>query len=92
MGCISSREDEESEFVIMLEKAKTTGGKYEDVQFPANKTSLIKDWNSGDPEIQGLVETWEKFEWIRVSEIASLNDDEGKLKVFAGKIEPNDIK
>ena len=35
---------------------------------------------------------WKTFEWIRASEIPSLNDDEGKLAVFAGNIEPADIK
>jgi len=50
-----------------------------DPKFPAAKESLIKDWASSDPEIEGLVETWEKYEWIRASEIKSLNDDEGKL-------------
>lgn len=35
---------------------------------------------------------WKTYEWIRASEIPSLNDDEGKLSVFAGNIEPADIK
>ena len=35
---------------------------------------------------------WAKIEWIRASEIPELNDDEGELKVFADKVEPNDIK
>ena len=78
MGICASR-DKDSEYFNSLEQAQATGGKYMDPKFPAAKESLIKDWASSDPEIQGLVETWEKYEWIRASEIKSLNDDEGKL-------------
>lgn len=60
MGICASRE-KDSEYYLQLDQARASGGKFEDAKFPAAKESLIKDWASSDPEIQGLVETWEKY-------------------------------
>ena len=53
---------------------------------------MIDNWKDTSPEVASLVKDWKKIEWIRASEIASLNDSDGKLSVFAGAIEPADIK
>ena len=68
------------------------GEKFYDKKFPPTDTSLINDWNSQDEDVLENKDEWSKIEWLRPTEIPELNDDEGELKVFAGKIEPNDIK
>ena len=68
------------------------GKPFKDEEFPAASQSLIENWKDKSDDIQALVGDWKKYEWIRASEIPSLNDDEGKLAVFAGNIEPADIK
>ena len=50
---------------------------------------MIEDWTDQPPEI---LARWSKIEWIRADQIQSLNDGKESLKVFQGKIEPNDIK
>ena len=62
----------------MLEQAKNDGNQFTDAEFPAAKESLIKDWESTDPEIQALVPDWEKYEWIRASQIKTLNGQDGE--------------
>jgi len=42
--------------------------------------------------VQDKVKLWRSFEWIRATEIPSLNDDEGKLQVFFNEVSPSDIK
>lgn len=42
--------------------------------------------------MQDKVKLWRSFEWIRATEIPSLNDDEGKLQVFFNEVSPSDIK
>jgi len=66
--------------------------KYCDDSFPANKKSLINDWNDPADDIQEKVPDWKDFEWIRASEIEELNDDEGILAVFQDDVTPSDIK
>jgi hypothetical protein len=34
--------------------------------------------------VVSIKKEWKTYEWIRASEIPSLNDDEGKLSVFSG--------
>ena len=53
---------------------------------------MIVDWSSQDEDVLENKDEWKKIEWIRATEIPELNDDEGELKVFANKVEPNDIK
>ena len=73
------------------EEVKDEGTKYVDKSFPADRQSLIEDWN--EAEVQEYVEDWSKYTWIRASEIEGLNDKvEGKLQIFKDKIEPGDIK
>lgn len=66
--------------------------KFKDDSFPPTKESLINDWNDQSDDIQEKVEPWAEFTWIRADEIEELNDDEGKLKIFAGDISPQDIQ
>ena len=58
--------------------------------FPPNEFSLISDWEEG--EVQDKVQLWRSFEWVRATEVPSLNDDEGKLQVFFNEVSPSDIK
>ena len=68
------------------------GKPYFDKDFPAKDTSLIENWDDKSEDITSIKNEWKTYEWIRASQIPSLNDDEGKLAVFAGNIEPADIK
>ena len=77
-------------FQQTLQKCK--GKVFSDKDFLPNKNSLIPNWNDPSDEIQSLVPTWKNYKWLRTSDIASLNDDEGKLEIFFGEIEPTDIK
>ena len=74
---------------VMQECAKTQS-KYTDESFPPTETSLINDWE--EEEVQDKVRLWRQFEWIRATEIAELNDEEGKLAVFQNEVTPSDIK
>lgn len=90
MGICCSRDENDYKYVISQCKSKNE--KFIDKKFPPEPSSLINDWNSNDPDVLENKEEWKKIEWIRATEIPELNDDEGQLKVFADKIEPNDIK
>ena len=61
-----------------------------DTSFPPNENSLISDWD--DDNVQDKVRLWRQFEWKRASTIDDLNDNEGKLNIFADDVTPNDIK
>ena len=63
---------------------------FTDTSFPPNENSLISDWD--DENVQDKVRLWRQFEWRRASAIEDLNDDEGKLKICADDVTPNDIK
>ena len=89
-NCCSSRDDDK--FYKNIEECIAKNKKFEDRDFPPSHTSLIEDWDSTDADVMNNKEEWSKIEWHRATDIPELNDDEGKLKVFAGKIEPNDIK
>ena len=67
-------------------------GKYTDNDFKADRYRLIPDWDDIHEETQALIPVWNTYKWLRTNEIPSLNDDDGKLEVFAGAIEPTDIK
>lgn len=60
---------------------------FTDKVFAANKSSLIE---RGQTSVSNI--PWNEIEWIRANEITELNDEEGALSVFAGGIQPNDIK
>ena len=61
--------------------------KYEDNTFPAEQKSII-DPNDIIDDLMDLGEV----EWKRATDIPALLDADGKLHIFSGKIEPNDIK
>lgn len=77
-------------FNEIFEEVKAKGEKYEDESFPPNEFSLISDWD--EPEVADKIKLWRTFEWVRATEIPSLNDDEGKLSVFFEEVSPKDIK
>ena len=82
----------EDKFTSIMETLRATGEKFHDDEFPAQASSLIVDWNDSSDDIQEIKDQWEKIEWIRAENITELNDNDEQLKVFQGKIEPNDIK
>ena len=77
-------------FQEIYEECKAKNTPYEDESFPPTEFSLISDWE--DEEVQDKVRLWRTFEWMRATEIPSLNDDEGKLQVFFNEVSPDDIK
>lgn len=66
----------------VLEECLWKGIKYTDESFPPEKKSLIYDWTDPSDDVQDKVEEWEKFTWVRATDIAELNDDEGQLAIF----------
>ena len=62
------------------------GEKYTDTNFPPTKKSLIEAGVNPGKTPFG------RMEWIRATEIAELNDDEGQLAIFADGVTPNDIR
>lgn len=66
-------------------------GLFVDQEFPSEKQSLIPNWDAPSGDI-GDIEDWERYIWIRSNEIESLKDENGEQAIFAGQIEPNDIK
>ena len=80
-NCCGPREKEDR-FVSMMETLKMTGEKFYDDEFPAQKESLICDWNDPSDEVEELKQEWEKIEWIRAESIEELNDNDEQLKIF----------
>ena len=75
-----------------MKACKKSGKAFVDPDFPAAKSSLITDWNENHSEVREQAPAWEKYHWMRAETVPELNDDEGKLELFKGKIEPNDIQ
>ena len=77
-----------------LEKAiKAAGnGAFLDKDFMPGPESLIPNWDDTAEEVQSLVPAFKTYQWLKVKDIKSLNDDEGEVKIFFGEIEPTDIK
>ena len=81
--------------VLVLEKfeaaLKATKGKpFVDKEFKPDITSLIKPENMPKPgEKDDITVSWDDITWVRASQ---LDDLKGDLKLFQGKIEPDDIK
>ena len=75
-----------------LDECRYRGTQFTDESFPPEKKSLISDWNDPADDIQEKVEDWDKFVWTRSDDVEELNDDEGKLAIFADSITPSDIK
>ena len=73
-----------------LEECREKKKKFEDETFPATQKSLIHNWN--DPNVKDKVDTWKKFEWLRVDKIPSIVEGGVNLQIFYGSIEPSDIK
>lgn len=91
MGNLCATPDD-AEYKKYVADCKKLQKQFTDKDFPPEKSSLIQDWNSKDEDVLENKDEWLKIEWIRASKIAELNDDEGKLQVFANSIEPNDIR
>ena len=60
-----------------------SGGAFSDKRFPATTASLV-DSSCAFPT------DWKDIQWLRAADIEIFKD--GPLKVFEGKIEPDDIK
>ena len=88
--CVSRAKD--NQFLARLDTCKAEGSRYVDKEFPADRNSLIGNWDEDHEDVKEIVDSWAKYEWLRASDIPCLNDSDGKLSVFAGKIEPADIK
>ena len=54
-------------------------GKFLDKAFMPEPISLIPDWNDSSEEVQSLVPAFKTYQWLRVEDIKSLNDDEGEV-------------
>lgn len=53
---------------------------------------MIENWEDQSEDVRAIISQWQHYEWVRAKNIPCLNDDEGKLEIFAGQIEPSDIK
>ena len=53
---------------------------------------MITDWRENNDDVKESAADWGDIEWIRATEIPELNDKDGKLAIFSGGIEPNDIQ
>lgn len=83
----------EDKFKKMLKQLQLTGDRFTDTEFVPGPMSLIKDWNDKAKQVREIVEEWKEFKWIRADQIPSFNtgDENDKLAVFKGLIEPADI-
>ena len=52
-------------------------GEWLDKAFLPEPARLIPDWNDSSEEVQSLVPAFKTYQWLRVKDIKSLNDDEG---------------
>ena len=75
-----------------MKACKASGKAFVDKDFPADETSLITDWNENHSEVREQAPEWKDYQWLRAETVPELNDDEGKLELFKGAIEPNDIQ
>lgn len=85
--------DLKEEFNKILNNLKIKGEKYNDLDFPADESSLIGNWNDNTKRIRDIVEEWKQFKWIRSGDIPCLNNPKlGELAIFKDSIEPQDVK
>lgn len=65
-----------------------------DTDFPADHTSLIRDWDSNSKAINEIREEWKEFKWIRADKIFKQKapGTAPDYAIFKGAIEPADIK
>ena len=80
---------ESSEYEKHLSNCVESETDFLDKKYPPEPESLVEDWNDQDPEVVECVNSWKDIEWIRIKDIESLGPE---AVVFAGKIEPSDIK
>ena len=72
---------------------KIKGEKFWDTDFPADHTSLIRDWDSNNKIINEIREEWKEFKWMRADKIfKNKNPGQPDFAIFKGAIEPADIK
>jgi len=69
----------------IIDECVSNDTKWKDPSFPPTKNSIC-------PQAQYDENKYAGYEWIRATKIPSLTDDEGDLRVFDEKIEPNDIR
>ena len=89
--CCAERPAGDGQYEKALENIKTKGGLFEDPDFPAQKKSLIADWNSTEEDITSIVEEWGTIAWLRPDKI-TLSKEKAPAQLFEKGIEPNDIK
>lgn len=79
--------ESEQEFNDNVQSRLEYVDKYEDENFPPEDKTII------DPDdiVDDLMDLG-PVEWKRAEDIPALLDADGKLHIFSGKIEPNDIK
>lgn len=83
-------DDDGKEFWKILDGLK--GKEFKDKDFPDQRESLITDWREDNDEVRDSAKDWKDIEWLRARKIPELNDRDGKLAIFSGGIEPNDIQ
>ena len=76
---------EDQEHDQILADMINAGTKFEDPTFPPVKKSLCPPWDWKD-------DPYGQYEWVRATKSPELTDEEGDLQIFAGKVEPGDIK
>lgn len=80
-------------FNDVIKNLKIKGEKFWDRDFPADTTSLIRDWNSNSKVINEIREEWKEFKWMRADKIfKSKTPGQADFAIFKGAIEPVDIK
>ena len=56
-------------FTEVIKNLKNKGEKFWDTEFPADHTSLIRDWDSNNKLINEIREEWKEFKWMRADKI-----------------------
>ena len=63
-------QEEHAAFVAEL---KAAGDEFTDAEFPAQRSSLIADWDDPSEDVRAIVDDWSTIEWLRASQIPCLN-------------------
>lgn len=56
-------------FNEVIKGLKIKGEKFWDSDFPADQSSLIRDWDSSSKAINEIREEWKEFKWMRADKI-----------------------
>ena len=81
-------------FKDRIKQLADKGEKFVDTDFPADHTSLIRDWESNNKIIVEIREEWKEYKWMRADKIFKTKNKNGvaDFAIFKGAIEPADIK